>query len=134
MFENYTLKLVKSGRALFSSDKSGLRPLAECINKMKGRVHGCVLYDKVIGLAAAKLIVHSGIVSEVRTKTASNLALEYLSSKGIAVECESVAEHIMNKERTAICPMEEKAMKMEDAQFVNDVLKRYAISATGRSS
>ena len=118
-FNEYTLALIKDERIIFSSDKSGLRPLVECMNKTEGEKN-CVLYDKVIGLAAAKLIVYSGIISSIVTKVVSRPALDYLKDK-IPIEYETVTEKILNKERAKSCPMELCAIELSDEKFIEHV-------------
>lgn len=74
-----SLVLYNGDEVIFSSDKSGLRPLLECIQKGK---KGDRLFDKVIGLAAARLIAHSGIACVVSTPIISKPAVDYLKKKG----------------------------------------------------
>lgn len=119
-FAKYSLALIKNNKIIYSSDKSGLRPLVECINKYKSKLKNCTLYDKVIGLAAAKLIVYSGMFSSVITKVISKLALDYLRDK-INLEYESLTENILNNEKTSICPMELKAKELDDTSFINHI-------------
>ncbi|MDD5177812.1 MAG: DUF1893 domain-containing protein [Candidatus Nanoarchaeia archaeon] len=107
-FKIYSLVLIKENNVIFSSKESGLKPLVECITKTKNQ-KDCLLYDKVIGLAAAKLIVYSKIVSRVKTPLASIPAKEFLEKNKITLEAEDIIENILDKTKTRICPMEEKS-------------------------
>ena len=69
-FSKYSLALFEGNKLIYSSSDKGLRPLFDCLEKNKGK-SGLILHDKLIGLAAAKLIVYSGVVTEVITNIAS---------------------------------------------------------------
>jgi|TARA_B100001971_G_C18252828_1_gene579657 hypothetical protein len=124
-FTKYSLALVKDGEVIFSSDKSGLRPLVECVKKFKSGVEGCVLHDKVVGLAAARLIVYSGIVSSVVTKVCSKLAKELLDKSGIEVGAGAVVDNILNWDKSDVCPMEKKAVGMENEEFFSEMSEKF---------
>lgn len=115
-YTKYSLVLVHSDKIIFSSSKSGLRPLIECIEYCKQHKPGsdCTLYDKVIGLAAARLIVHSGLISLVNTPVMSKEAKKLLAENGIKASAEKIVERILNNERTGVCPMEQRAEKTTD--------------------
>jgi hypothetical protein len=126
-FDEYALALVKEDTVLFSSKKSGLRPLIECIRSCKGKHNNCVLYDRVTGLAAAKLVVYSDMISSVITGVASLPAKEHLKQHSIHCVAHHTVKNIMNKENTDMCPMEQKALLVNDnAEFfteLNSVIK-----------
>jgi len=121
-FSQYSLALIKDDKIIFSSDKSGLRPLIECIKKSKGKEANCILFDKVIGLAAARCIIYSGFISNVIAGTASEKAIESLEKNSIKVKAATIVKNICNKDRTGICPMEKKALEAADnATFYNEL-------------
>jgi len=107
-FGEYSLALVKEDRILFSSDKTGLRPLIECINN-NSELKDCILYDKIVGLAAARLIVYSGIISSVITDLASKQAIELLEENKITIDPKKIVDNILNKDKSFVCPMERRA-------------------------
>jgi len=47
------------------------------LEKFQGK-SGLILHDKVIGLAAARLIVYSGVIAEIVTRVASLPAKKFL--------------------------------------------------------
>ena len=112
-FTRYSLALVKDEKIIFSSQKSGLRPLVECISKFRGKEGNCTLHDKVIGLAAARLIVYGGFISGVVAGAASKKAKDFLEKEGISIKSKKVVESILNKDKTGICPGEIKAGQVE---------------------
>lgn len=122
-FNKYRLALLKDSKIIYSSDKSGLRPLVECVKKFKGKIKDAILHDKVIGLAAAKLIVYSKMVSFVRAAVISTPANEYLLNNGIPVDARIITENILDKEKKNICPMELNAIEMDDEKFIGHIKK-----------
>ena len=119
-FSSYSLALVKSDEIIFSSAKSGIRPLLECVTSIKE--DGCILHDKVIGLAAARLIAYSGIIESVKTMVISRPAKEHLEKNKIPFEANTVTDRILNNSKTGMCPMEEKALKSaDDKEFFDEI-------------
>lgn len=111
-FNEYSLALIKDDKIVFSSDKSGLRPLLECINKFRLKISDCILHDKFVGLAAARLIVYSKIIFSVNTNTISKPAKKLLEEKNIIINANNVVENILTKEGSDICSMEKKALSI----------------------
>jgi hypothetical protein len=113
-FSKYSLALYHQESRIFSSQNHGLRPLVECITECKGKYQNCTLHDKVVGLAAARIIVSSGIISCVITPVASKQGRVVLMENNIALLADKVVENILNNDGTAICPMEKRALAYED--------------------
>jgi hypothetical protein len=123
-FSSYSLVLMKDDKIVYSSSLSGLRPLLECVIKYKGKIEGCTLYDKVIGLAAAKIAFYSGFIEEVKTPLASISAFDYLEKKKIPVLANETVDKICNKDKTGMCPMEERALRTQDEEELFKELRK----------
>jgi len=104
-FTRYSLALLEGGQILYCAGGSGLRPLWDALEKFQGR-SGLILHDKVIGLAAAMLIVRSAIIAEIHTKVASRPAEEFLEKNGMILHAADVAANILTRDQSAICPGE----------------------------
>jgi hypothetical protein len=115
-FTRYSLALFHEGRIIFYSEKEGLRPLVECIRACRGRFSGCELHDRAIGLAAAKLVVASGMIGRVITRRASTRAVALLEQYAVPLIVDEVVPVILNRDRTAPCLMEQKAEATEDPE------------------
>ncbi len=123
-FSSYSLAIIKDNKIVHSSQQSGLRPLAEAVNTFKGKLDNCALHDKVIGLAAARVIVFSGMISSVQTGLVSEQAKTLLEQNSIALEAADIVKNIMNKDKSDICPMEKKAQEITDnKEFFLELLK-----------
>jgi hypothetical protein len=105
-FTKYSLALVQGDKIIFSSKGRGLKPLWDCLENYRQTKERFILYDKVIGLAAAKLVVYSEIISEIQTLLISQPAKKFLEENGIKIEAEKTAANILTQDRLAICPGE----------------------------
>ena len=123
-FSAYVLLLMKDDKELFRSNDSGLRPLMNCVDECK-KYSGCILFDKVIGLAAARIIIHTRIISKVFAGVASEPAIELLEKNRIGINAGIIVKNILRQDRTDICPREKKAMTMSNKEFFNEMKKIY---------
>jgi hypothetical protein len=105
-FTKYSLALVESDKIVFSSRESGLKPLWECLKIFNSSERNFILFDKVIGLAAAKLIVHTRIISRIETPLVSEPAKIFLQKNDIPIKAGQIVPNILTKDRKAICPGE----------------------------
>ena len=113
-FMDYSLAMFCGGRRVFTSREPGLKPLVEWLEIYRGKYQGCLLHDKVVGLAAAKLIVYSGLISEVATGVSSAPAKSFLLDHGVPVSADLLVDNIMTRDGTAICPGEVIALETDD--------------------
>lgn len=110
----FSLILRDGDKVIFTSRKRGLRPLVECVIKWTGRVDNASLADKVVGIAAARLIVRSKMIGTVTAGLISRGALKYLSDHSIPVEWRDKTDVILRGDGHGICPMEELSNQFPD--------------------
>lgn len=122
-----SLALIKNEKVIFESSNRGLAPLVKCIDQFKGRETGCILYDKVVGLASAKLIVYSQIVTEVYTPLISRSAQNLLSYKKIKVSADKEVPFIKRIDDASICPMELIAQRTENLDLFFDEVRNIVL-------
>jgi hypothetical protein len=105
-FTKYSLALIENDKIIFSSRESGLRPLWECLKIFHSSKKSFILFDKVIGLAAAKLVVYAQIISRIETPLVSEPAKMFLEKNDIPIKAAQIVPHILTKDRSATCPGE----------------------------
>ena len=115
-FTRYSLELLREGDVIYRSAEPGLRPLFIALEECRslsgqGKL---TLHDRATGLAAARLIVHSGLIARIFTRIASRPALTLLADSGITIRAETVVDNILRKDRAGICPAEMTALGTED--------------------
>ena len=112
-FTKYSLALILGNKIIFSSQANGLKPLWDCLENYRQAKDKFILFDKVMGLAAAKLIVYSKIISEIQTLLVSQPAKKFLEDSGISIKAEKTVDNILTKDRQSICPGEIIALNTE---------------------
>jgi len=112
-FTKYSLALVQNDKVIFSSQANGLKPLWDCLEHYRQTTDALILFDKVIGLAAAKLVVYSGIISRIQTLLVSRPAKIFLENSSLPIKAKNTVENILIKDRRSICPGEIIALNTE---------------------
>jgi phosphatidylglycerophosphatase A len=105
-FTKYSLALVQEDKIIYETDGSGLAPLWNCLENHRGAKDKYILFDKVIGLAAARLIVDSEIIAAIQTSLISQPAKQTLEENSIKIEADEVVANILRKDKSGVCPAE----------------------------
>ena len=108
----YTLVVV-NGEREYTSKLSGVFPLLDIIKNAPEVLSGACVADKIVGKAAAVLLVYAG-VKEVYAKTVSSYAILVLKKAGINLVYEKKVPFIKNRAGTDICPMEKLVLDIGD--------------------
>lgn len=119
---NWSLVLLKENKILYRSKLDGLKPLIACIKAHRREMQNAIVYDKIIGKAAAILLAHAG-VEEIWTPTLSRSGKAYLSKNKIKVTYRDLTDCIINRKGDDVCPMEKMAGKMKEQEFINKMLE-----------
>lgn len=122
-----TLRVYHGGRMAFASQKDRLLPLMEYIERFGAKPEPVVLFDKIMGNAAALLAVIAG-GREIYSPLGSELAAGTLKRHGIKYNFTVTVPYIQQPDRN-MCPMERLSLEKEPVEF-------YALlkSRTGASS
>ncbi|RPH87238.1 MAG: DUF1893 domain-containing protein [Deltaproteobacteria bacterium] len=112
-FTRYSLALLEGEKLIYSAYGGGLRPLWDALERFQGK-SGLILHDKVIGLAAARLIVQSGMIAAIFTRVASLPAKQFLENNGVALTAFDVAANILTQDKSTLCPGEVIALNTSD--------------------
>ncbi len=116
------LELYQNGKLIYHSNQIRIRPIFEVVKKFYGKISNCILHDKIVGLAVARLIVYSEFIIEVKAGVMSKPAKELLNSAGIKNSENTLVPIILNNETTGPCPMEIKANKAKNnEEFFNSL-------------
>ena len=91
--------------------RRGIAPILERIEAGEN-LSGMAVADKIIGKAAAMLLVCGGVES-VYGEVMSERAEALLKEAGVTVSCGTLVKAIRNRTNTDICPMEKAVAKLE---------------------
>ena len=111
----------------YCSSLRGIRPIMNWILEDELFLKGALVGDKVIGKAAALLLVFaevSGIYAEVISEPAKQVLKEH----NIPYAFQTQVPYIINRTKDGICPMEQSVLKIssprEALQVLQDKLKQ----------
>ncbi|NLJ33610.1 MAG: DUF1893 domain-containing protein [Firmicutes bacterium] len=109
--------VVKDGEIIARKKGRGISPFLEIIEDGRLKLKAASMADKVIGLAAAHLVLFSGI-GAVYADVISERALTLLGKNKLRVVYKELTPNILNRDKNGICPMEDavaQARSPEDA-------------------
>ncbi len=110
---------------------SGIRDLLEMSASGDSFLRGAEVADKVVGKAAASLIVCGGVV-RVYADLMSESALSLLQSNGIPCSYATLVPYIKRRDMKGMCPMEQLTLDAIDAKTaVNRILDFMKQKKTG---
>ena len=111
-----TLRIYRGKTLVFSSKKEQLLPLMEYIAGYEAGTQKTVLYDKVMGNAAALLAVRAN-AGEVYSPLGSEIAMKTLDRYGIRYHLDDTVPYIVRDDGKRICPMEQLSIGKEPGEF-----------------
>ena len=121
-----TLQVYKDDKLLFSSSKGRLLPLLEYIDRFALYYQQVVIFDKVMGNAAALLSVKAAC-REVYSPLGSQLAIKTLNNYNIEYHLNEIIPHIQNRRREDMCPMEKLSINKSPEEFyevIRSIIKK----------
>ena len=109
-----TIAVVSNGE-VFTSHERGVKPLLHLLSEKKGFLKGASVADKVIGKAAALLMV-LGEIKEVHTLVISEPAIKVFEKYNIPCFYDKKVERIVNRTGDGLCPMETLCLDVDEPQ------------------
>ncbi len=111
---NSTIAVVSNGE-VFTSQERGVKPLLHLLTEKKGFLKGASVADKVIGKAAALLMV-LGEIKEVHTLIISEPAIKVFEKHNIPCFYDKKVTRIVNRAGDGLCPMETLCLDVDEPQ------------------
>ena len=118
-----TLRIYRGEKLIFSSKKDRLLPLMDYIKANGKGGEPVVIFDKVIGNAAALLAVKVGC-REVYSPLGSELGIKTLKQFKIKYNLEDTVPYIMRDDGQGMCPMEKLSIDKTPEEFYGEMKKR----------
>ncbi len=113
---DYTLLVYEGDQLVFSSNKDRLLPLLEYIDGFASYHQRVVIFDKIMGNAAALLSVKASC-REVYSPFGSQLAVRTLDKYGIKYHLTEIVPCIQKPDEEDMCPMERLSINKETEEF-----------------
>ncbi len=111
-----SLQVYSDDKLLFSSNKDRLLPLLEYIDRLAPYHQQVVIFDKIMGNAAALLSVKAHC-QEVYSPLGSQLAIKTLEKYGIKYHLAETVPCIQKPNGEDMCPMEKLSINKEPEEF-----------------
>lgn len=91
-------------------------PLLEYIKEFSTQVQGVVIFDRIVGNAAA-LLLKKASCREIYSPLGSEFAAGTLNEQGIKYHFSKTVPYIMNKAGDDFCPMEKLSLGKSSEEF-----------------
>jgi len=111
-----TLRVYKGSRLLFASGKERLLPLLEYIDKSAPYEKNVIVFDRVVGNAAALLLTKI-LCRKVYSPLGSQHAARTLDKFGISYHFTETVPYIQNQSQQDMCPMEKLSLNKSAEEF-----------------
>ncbi len=108
-----SLMIYSHGRLIFQSASKGIRPHLEAIEKHGEALRGTLMVDKIIGRAAALLILYSG-AAEAHAQVLSRPGKQVLDMHGLPTSYVELTDHIKMEDGSIYCPFERMVQGVAD--------------------
>ena len=116
---NHSLLVYKDGNISYQ-DEHGIEPLLIQIEK-KG-LKNAIVIDKLVGKAAALLMVYGG-VKQVHTNIIAKDAITVFEKYNVEYSAKEIVEYIQNRKKDGLCPMEEKVKNIDKPKKAYKIFK-----------
>jgi len=117
-----TLRVYEADRLVFSSQKDRLLPLMEYLDRFAPEHKGVVIFDKIIGNAAALLAIKAGC-REVFSPLGSEIAAQTLAEYGLAYHFTKTVPAIQRDDGEDMCPMEKLSLGKGPDEFYQAMIE-----------
>jgi len=118
-----TLRIYEGSKLIYSSQKERLMPLMDFISKQNPNSSNLVVFDRVIGNAAALLLTKIPC-AEVYSPLGSEMAVKTLQDAGIDYHFNEVVDYIKDDSGQQMCPMEQLSQGKTAAEFYSLMLEK----------
>jgi len=108
-----SLMIYRGGRLIFQSASKGIQPHLEAIETHGEALHGTFMVDKIVGRAAALLILYSE-AAEAHAQVLSRPGKQVLDQHGLSTMYEELVDHIKMKDGSIYCPFERMVQGISD--------------------
>jgi len=110
-----SLMVYRDGDLVFQSSSKGIRPHLEAIALLGEGLRGTVMVDKIVGRAAALLILYSG-AAEAHAAVLSAQGRRVLEMHGLSFTYAEEVAHIKMRDGRIYCPFEAMVQGLTDPE------------------
>ena len=119
----FTLAVANHGEVR-TFTRRGVADLAGLLETDPGFLHGSAVADKVVGRAAAALMILGG-VERLHTRVISRHALSLLDESDMHVQWDEVTAHVINRTGDGWCPLETLCRELATPQQCYAAIRKF---------
>ena len=108
-----SLMVYKDGALIFESSLGGIRPHLKAIDELGEELEGTLMVDKILGRAAAFLVIYSK-AAEAITNIVSSPGKQVLDEYNVKFSYQEEVPHIKMKNGVIFCPFESMVQGISD--------------------
>jgi len=108
-----SLMIYSHGQLIFQSTSKGIRPHLEAIETHGESLRGTLMVDKIVGRAAALLILYSG-AAEAHAQVISRPGKQVLDLHSLPTSYVELTDHIKMEDGSIYCPFERMVQGVTD--------------------
>lgn len=110
--DGQSIVVARHGVIIARAKGDGIKPAIDMLDA--GKLSGAVVFDRIVGRAAAAIFVSGGVKS-VHAKVMSKSAKEFLKANNVTAYPVELVEKIRNRSGNGICPMEKTVENLDKA-------------------
>lgn len=119
---NHLSLVVFNDDSLSTYSDRGVQDLLRLLKDEPKRLEGALVADKIIGKAAASLMIAGG-VKEVHTNIICTLARELFDQAGVVIVYQEEVPQILNRDRSGQCPIDSRLNDAETTEECVTILR-----------
>ncbi len=116
--------VIAHGTEIRTFDRRGVADLYDLLQHNPSFLKGAVVADKVVGKAAAALMVIGGI-RQLHADVLSQHAAILLQETDIKVEAEQTVPYIQNRDQSGRCPLESISIPLHTVDEIYEAISRF---------
>lgn len=120
--EKISCAVIRDGKIVHTANGRGISPLIALYESNPEQMRGALIVDKIIGKAAAMMIVLGGAKSAYG-ETMSESARDYLAAHGCEAGWGTLIEIVSNRAGDGMCPLENSVLSTDDPEIGYHILK-----------
>jgi len=111
------------GERVYSSEKPGVAPLLELVERFPDGLDGAAVADRVVGGCAARVFVWL-CITQVYAAVGSVAARAILETAGVDYACTKEIAEIKNRSQTDVCPFEALSRLHRDPRQLVEAMRQ----------
>lgn len=122
--------VIRNGNEIRAFYERGVKDLYRLLKEEPGFLHGAVIADKVVGKAAAALMILGG-VKKVYTDIVSQPACQLFDRAHLCMEYKQTVPYIINRTQTDLCPLEKRCADAVTPEECLPVIEAFMVTLPG---